>query len=110
MATAYAQLGVARGVDQGKRWLLKASEYYDIGRGSQNHVVLHDRTVSKRHALVECVDGLWFIQDLGSKHGTFVNDEQISERRALFHKDVIRIGKTWLVFGNVDPAKLQAPS
>ena len=108
MAKALAQLAVLRGPDEGKKWLLRPSDYYDIGRSSQNRVTLRDKTVSKRHALLECLDGLWFVQDLGSRHGTWVNDEKITERRALFHKDVIRVGKSYLVYGTVDPSKIES--
>ena len=82
--------------------MLVPTECYDIGRSSENRIVLLDGTVSKRHALIEFVDGIWFIQDLGSKHGTFVNDDQVTERRALFHKDLLRIGKTHLVFASLE--------
>ncbi|MBS3762811.1 MAG: FHA domain-containing protein [Planctomycetes bacterium] len=102
MAKNYSQVGVVRGNDEGKKWLLKPSDYYDLGRSSKNRIPLKDKTISKRHALLECLDGIWFIQDLGSRHGTFVNEEQIEERKALFHKDVIRLGKTYLVYGNVE--------
>jgi pSer/pThr/pTyr-binding forkhead associated (FHA) protein len=107
MAEKYAQLAIIRGSDNGKKWLLEPGKHYGIGRNAGNTIVLHDGTVSKQHALVEHVDGIWFVQDLGSKHGTWVNDERIDERRALFHKDVLRMGKTYLVFGEVDPAKLK---
>jgi pSer/pThr/pTyr-binding forkhead associated (FHA) protein len=104
MVEARAQLAVVRGPDRGKKWVLLPTEHYDIGRSSENRIVLLDGTVSKRHALIEFVDGIWFIQDLGSKHGTFVNDGQLTERRALFHKDMVRIGKTHLVFGSLEGA------
>ena len=107
MAAKEVQLAVVQGADKGKKWRLAPSAFYDIGRGSDNKIVLHDKAVSKRHALIECVDGVWLIQDLGSKHGTWVNKEEVEERRALFHKDVVRVGKTHLVYGNppAEPAE-----
>jgi hypothetical protein len=102
MPTAYeVQVVVVRGEDKGKRWILVPTIDYDIGRNSSNRIVLNDRTVSKRHALIQFVDGIWFLQDLGSKHGTWVNDEQVKERRALFDKDIIRLGKSIMVYGHV---------
>ena len=96
-----AQVVVVRGADKGKRWLLVPTIDYDIGRNPENRIVLSDRTISKRHALMQFVDGIWFLQDLGSRHGTWVNSEAIAERKALFDKDVIRIGKTTIVYGHV---------
>ncbi len=86
------------GKDEGKRWILSESQFHDIGRSSQNSIVLRDKTVSKRHALLENKDGIWFISDLSSKHGTFVNDEKVVQKKGLFAGDRIRIGGSRLVY------------
>lgn len=100
-----AQLAVIKGKDKGDRWFLDPGEYYAVGRAPENGIALDDQTISKRHAFVECVDGIWFIRDLGSKHGTWVNDEEVTDRRALFHRDIIRLGKTYLVVGIMTEGK-----
>lgn len=94
-----AKIAVAKGKNKGRVWALDPGEYYSIGRGDDSKIHLPDPTVSTRHALLECVDGMWFIRDLGSKHGTWIDGEQVEERRAVFHKDIIRVGKTYLVMG-----------
>jgi len=95
------QLVVVAGPDKGKRWVLVPTIDYDIGRSGDNRIVLADGTVSKRHALIQFVDGIWFLQDLGSRHGVLVNDDAVTERKALFDKDVVRLGKSSLVYGHV---------
>jgi len=94
--TELMQLVVIEGPDKGKKWLLDPKLSYGLGRASENRIVLHDPTVSKRHARLQCVDGIWFIEDLGSRHGTIVNDAPLSERHALFPDDTLRLGKTHL--------------
>ncbi|MFW6279892.1 MAG: FHA domain-containing protein [Planctomycetota bacterium] len=93
------KLAVVKGPDKGKQWTLSASDYHTIGRSHENSITLSDPTVSKQHAMVECVDEIWFVRDLGSTHGTYVGEEEVTERHTLFHKDVIRIGKTYIAVG-----------
>ncbi len=88
----------AGGRDEGRQWALSGAGSCDIGRSSENTITLRDKTVSKRHALLENIDGLWFISDLDSRHGTFVNGEQLDQKRSLFPGDRIRIGESVLVF------------
>lgn len=49
-----------------------------IGRAEQSDIALFEPTVSRRHAAIRLVDGDVFLEDLGSKHGTFVNSRRIS--------------------------------
>lgn len=42
-----------------------------IGRGGQNLVVIDDERVSRQHAVLECLEGSWWLRDLGSVNGTF---------------------------------------
>jgi SARP family transcriptional regulator, regulator of embCAB operon len=63
-----------------------------IGRAPGSTVQLADNRVSRRHALVELVDGIHTVKDLGSTNGTTVNDEPVSESRALAPGDTISLG------------------
>ena len=50
----------------------------EIGRAADCHVSLPDRTVSKKHAVIECNgDGKWQIQDLDSANKTYLNGEAV---------------------------------
>jgi len=63
-----------------------------IGRKGDADVVLNNQHVSRHHAkLVKTPDG-YFLQDLESTHGTFVNEARV-EQHALKHGDRISLGK-----------------
>lgn len=48
---------------------------YIVGRSPMSHIVLDDSAVSRRHAKLVCEDESVIVEDLRSRHGTFVNDE-----------------------------------
>ena len=52
--------------------------------------ILHD--LSRQHAKLELVDGDWFVSDLGSKFGTFVNAVRIEQPIAVSNLDTVRLG------------------
>src|SRR6185295_3651657 len=64
-----------------------------IGRKGDADVVLNNQHVSRRHAkLVKTAHG-YSLQDLGSTHGTFVNETRIEQQHDLKHGDRISLGK-----------------
>lgn len=65
-----------------------------IGWEDSNHLILKDSTVSGQHAILSW-DGMWRIQDLGSRNGTFVNNTQCPahQRRNILPGDTIGIGQ-----------------
>ena len=52
-----------------------------VGRSSEADITLEDGSVSRRHARLEWRGEAWFVVDLGSANGTFVNGERIGESR-----------------------------
>lgn len=53
---------------------------------------------SRQHALIEGAEGRWFIRDLGSRNGTYVNDERLETRRRLRPRDVVTVGEARIVY------------
>ncbi|MFH1688138.1 MAG: FHA domain-containing protein [bacterium] len=68
-----------------------------IGRTNDNDIMLENRGVSRKHALIEFNEGEAVLIDNESLNGTFVNSRKISEE-ILHDDDVITIGKYSLVF------------
>jgi pSer/pThr/pTyr-binding forkhead associated (FHA) protein len=65
-----------------------------VGRDFDNHVVFVDPTVSGRHAVINARDGAWWIEDLTSTNGTYVNSRRIHPGHAALLRsgDAIQIG------------------
>jgi hypothetical protein len=64
-----------------------------IGRGVNCDVMLEDKTVSGRHARLAYHHGQWWLEDLASTNGTFLNGEPVSAAVVLTHGDQIRCGQ-----------------
>ena len=88
---------VKRGPNAGSTFLL-AEETTTVGRGPDSGVFLDDVTVSRKHAVFERRSGpAWFVRDLGSLNGTYVNGEQVDETK-LATGDEVQIGRFKLTF------------
>jgi len=68
-----------------------------IGRDTDNDIVFFDYEVWHHHARISLQEGRFYITDLNSSRGTFVNDVRV-ERCELHDRDVIRIGERTLLF------------
>ncbi len=64
---------------------------FSIGRNADNHLVLRDNRTSRNHARIVFEDGGYFIEDLKSRHGLFVNGEPATKHR-LANSDRIDFG------------------
>ena len=67
-----------------------------IGRSADAAVSIDDPSVSRAHARVTLTADEFFIEDLASKNGTFVNGTRVTERHPLQHGDVITVGDATL--------------
>lgn len=62
-----------------------------LGRAPDNTIVISDPTVSSRHARLYLQGNQWYIQDLGSTNGTFVNNLRVTQHPVRIG-DQIRLG------------------
>ncbi len=69
-----------------------------IGRDPSNDIVLDDPTASRRHAVLEELPAGWWVSDVGSLNGTWVNGQLVEGERPLFPDDEILVGETRLVY------------
>ena len=69
-----------------------------IGRESDAPVQVLDRNASRQHAEVFPVGEMYFVRDLGSKNGTYLNEQPLTQEELLRVGDVIRISTTEIIF------------
>jgi len=69
-----------------------------LGRGSDNTIVLENDSVSRRHARIEKRGGHYYVVDLQSTNGTYVNDGLVEGDLQLRRGDQIKVGDTILKF------------
>lgn len=53
-----------------------------IGRSAENDICINDKTVSGRHCVLEKKENTFFIRDLQSSNGTYVNGKRLGEAEA----------------------------
>src|SRR5580692_11571297 len=62
-----------------------------LGRQPDNNLVLRDNRASRQHARIVAENGAYVIEDLNSRHGTWINGERIA-RHVLRNSDRIDLG------------------
>jgi sigma-B regulation protein RsbU (phosphoserine phosphatase) len=85
-----ASLVFVAGPNAGRRYKLGDGEYI-IGRRSDCQIFVPDMRVSRQHARIRRERGRFWVEDLGSNNGTFVNGSKIANHTDLKHDDEITI-------------------
>ncbi len=62
-----------------------------LGRGHHNQIIITDPFVSHDHAKIIFQQGDFFLEDLGSINGTYINGVRVTGSERLTHGDTIRI-------------------
>ena len=108
-AKPHARLVIEKGRSSGKQFMLSDMEAH-IGRWDADGGIFPDvdldtddpeAKVSRRHARITLTNGQYFLEDLGSTNGTFINRGKRlapGQRQALCDGDEIIVGKTFLRF------------
>lgn len=84
----------------------KIKEYYPIdeaislGRHGDNDIVIKDPYVSKEHFQIVEDEGRYYLEDLNSANGTYLNEEKVLDVVKLKNGDIIRIGQIEFLFVN----------
>jgi pSer/pThr/pTyr-binding forkhead associated (FHA) protein len=90
-------------------YVLEEDKTVKIGRSDLNHIVLDESAISSLHAEIESEPDGFYITDIQSKNGTFVNGELVISRK-LIHGDVISIGSYTLTFTYAEHERRSAES
>lgn len=69
-----------------------------IGRGPDCTVVIEEPFVSAAHAEIEARNHAWYVTDLGSTNGTFVNGRRVSGTAYIERDDVVQFGRITFQF------------
>lgn len=81
-----------------------------LGRHPDCDIQLQSNMVSRKHARVFEEGGQYYVEDLGSGNGTFLNGKKIEGRTALNHEDRVKLGPLLLRFEAKQPEKAPVPA
>jgi pSer/pThr/pTyr-binding forkhead associated (FHA) protein len=99
------KLKILNGQLKGEEVVLTKTDY-SVGQRQGADISVPDPWISWNHARFFRKNGNYWIEDVGSTNGTYVNCVKVS-REALTHEDVIFLGKTHLLFLDPKGAKAQ---
>lgn len=72
---------------------LPLDHYTTVGRHDENTIAIDDGFISGSHAELSFENGAWWLQDLGSTNGTFVNNQPARSRIRITNGDIIQFGR-----------------
>ena len=101
-----ARVTIEQGIGTPSTLNLEKGQAVSLGRSRENTIILHDEHASRHHAQIYPENGAWFIRDLGTLNGTFVNGEKITQAVCLQHGQVIGIADMRLRFRQEDSGLL----
>jgi serine phosphatase RsbU (regulator of sigma subunit)/pSer/pThr/pTyr-binding forkhead associated (FHA) protein len=92
-----ARLVIESGVDVGMVFPITAMSI-TIGRSVSNAIQVIDRKVSRHHVEIFLKESVYYLRDLGSKNGTFMNTKPVTKDVPLSNGAKITIGETTMIY------------
>ncbi|CAO5064528.1 Adenylate cyclase [Microcystis aeruginosa] len=94
--------------EKGQRFFpLVGRSYWTIGRSKDNDIVIKDHCISRNHAILQSTEtGDFYLIDLGSRNGTFVNGRRVGIPVTIHSKEQITFGKTEVQFYRPAPTNV----
>lgn len=93
-----------------KNFIIEEGQRLIIGRGDDADVIINNSAVSRHHTAFEQKQGEFYIEDLKSLNGTFVNGQKIGKPTLLSETDTIHIGKFQLSQSSTGTQDASRPS
>ncbi len=82
-----------------------------VGRHPDCAISIMQASVSGRHAMITGENGQFYLEDVGSRNGTFVNKQRLAARVQLAHNDMVQFGDALAKFDDPSQAgQASAPS
>lgn len=75
------------------RFSIQDGQSVSIGRGKECDVTIDNTAISRKHISIQLQNGLYFVSDLGSTNGTFVNGNRIDKKQPVSENDNISFSK-----------------
>jgi len=97
-----AVLRALKGLNPGQIFPLEGDRIV-LGRHPDCDIVLEIGAVSRQHARILCSEGAYYVEDLHSRNGTFVNGSLIQDRQRLRENDQVKICDLVFVFHHGAP-------
>jgi len=94
--------------EDGKEVKVEFTSPLTIGKKSDNKVPLEEVSASRFHCQITDKNGHYFLQDLESRNGTFLNSKKIEGITPIKNGDLIQIGKCYIKFMESEDPKLSA--
>jgi pSer/pThr/pTyr-binding forkhead associated (FHA) protein len=103
------QIFVMNGPDKGRSFEFEGDVIL-VGRGPENHIQMKDTSVSRKHVKIEKKGRKYFVTDLGSKNGTFIDGMRVEPQKEYEVSEGIpvAVGKTFIAIGKSYPNDMLA--